>query len=70
MVERRDGEVERGSSRRLTAGRLLVATLFLGTAGASDRVALWAKTLDEKGIALAPTSALALAAGERKGAAR
>jgi hypothetical protein len=35
-----------------------------------ERVALWAKTLEEKGIALAPVSALAAFPSERKGAAK
>jgi hypothetical protein len=35
-----------------------------------ERVALWAKTLEEKGIALMPVSALAAQRGERKGAAK
>jgi polysaccharide deacetylase 2 family uncharacterized protein YibQ len=35
-----------------------------------ERVAAWAKTLDEKGLALAPVSALAALPGEHQGAAR
>jgi hypothetical protein len=35
-----------------------------------ERVALWAKTLEEKNLALAPASALAALPGEQKGAAK
>jgi uncharacterized protein len=64
-IDQRLGELEataRQSGAALGIGYAYPATI--------ERVAAWAKTLDEKGIALAPVSALAATSGERQGAAR
>lgn len=65
MAERRAAELEEMARRK--GGALGIGYAYPLTL---ERVALWAKTLDEKGIALAPASALVPATGERKGAAR
>lgn len=55
-----------------TTARQKGAALGIGYAypATIERVAAWAKTLEEKGLALAPASALAALPGERPGAAR
>jgi polysaccharide deacetylase 2 family uncharacterized protein YibQ len=64
-IDQRLGELE-------TTARQKGAALGIGDAypATIERVAAWAKTLEEKGLALAPVSALAALPGERPGAAR
>ena len=64
-IDQRLGELEavaRQKGAALGIGYAYPATI--------ERVAAWAKTLDGKGLGLAPVSALAALSGERQGAAR